>query len=94
LASGVVLSLDQAAPANQALLRHLGECGQVAIWIAIAVYVLVAIIRKRLDLDFSLHSMLQILSVTPFEKVPLFQLLTEMAPAEPSARNPNQLILL
>jgi hypothetical protein len=64
------------------------------VWIAVAVYVLVAIIRKRLDLDFSLHSMLQILSVTPFEKVPLFQLLTEMAPAEPSARNPNQLILL
>jgi hypothetical protein len=64
------------------------------VWIAVAVYVLVAIIRKRLDLDFSLHSMLQILSVTPFEKVPLFQLLTEMAPAEPSAANPNQLILL
>jgi len=64
------------------------------VWIAVAVYVLVAIIRKRLDLDFSLHSMLQILSVTPFEKVPLFQLLTEMAPAEPSVRNPNQLILL
>ena len=64
------------------------------VWIAVAVYVLVAIIRKRLDLDFSLHSMLQILSVTPFEKVPLFQLLTEMAPAEKSACNPNQLILL
>jgi len=64
------------------------------VWIAVAVYVLVAIVRKHLDLKFSLHSMLQILSVTPFEKVPLFQLLTEMAPAEPSAANPNQLILL
>ena len=64
------------------------------VWIAVAVYVLVAIIRKRLDLDFSLHSMLQILSVTPFEKVPLFQLLTDMAPAETSPANPNQLILL
>lgn len=50
------------------------------VWIAVAVYVLVAIIRKRLDLDFSLHSMLQILSVTPFEKVPLFQLLAEVRP--------------
>ena len=59
-----------------------------------AVYVLVAIIRKRLNLDFSLHSMLQILSVTPFEKVPMFQLLTEMAPAATSPTNPNQLILL
>ena len=64
------------------------------VWIAVAVYVLVAIIRKRLDLDFSLHSMLQILSVTPFEKVPLFQLLTDMAPAETPPANPNQLILL
>jgi Transposase DDE domain/Domain of unknown function (DUF4372) len=64
------------------------------VWIAVAVYVLVAIIRKRLDLEFSLHSMLQILSVTPFEKVPLLQLLTDMAPTETSPTNPNQLILL
>jgi hypothetical protein len=64
------------------------------VWTAVAVYVLVAIIRKRLDLQFSLHSMLQILSVTPFEKVPLFQLLNEMAPMEKSLTNPNQLILL
>jgi hypothetical protein len=64
------------------------------VWTAVAVYVLVAIIRKRLDLQFSLHSMLQILSVTPFEKVPLFQLLNEMAPKETSLTNPNQLILL
>ena len=64
------------------------------VWTAVAVYVLVAIIRKRLDLQFSLHSMLQILSVTPFEKAPLLQLLTNMAPMEPSSTNPNQLILL
>ena len=64
------------------------------VWTAVAVYVLVAIIRKRLDLPFSLHSMLQILSVTPFEKVPMFQLLNEMAPVEKSLTNPNQLILL
>jgi hypothetical protein len=64
------------------------------VWTAVAVYVLVAIIRKRLDLQFSLHSMLQILSVTPFEKAPLFQLLTNMAPMESLSTNPNQLILL
>ena len=64
------------------------------VWIAVAAYVLVAIIRKRLNLEFSLHSMLQILSVTPCEKAPLFQLLTDMAPAETSPTNPNQLILL
>jgi hypothetical protein len=64
------------------------------VWIAVAVYVLVAIIRKRLDLKFSLHSMLQILSVTPFEKIPLIQLLNDLPPIEPSPTNPNQLILL
>ena len=47
------------------------------VWIAVSVYVLVAIIRKRLDLPSSLYGILQILSVTPFENVPLFQLLTE-----------------
>jgi hypothetical protein len=57
--------------------------------IAVADYVLVAIIRKRLDLAFSLHLILQILSVTPFEKAPLFQLLTDIAPAETSPTNPN-----
>jgi len=64
------------------------------VWTAIAVYVLVAIIRKRLGLKLSLHSMLQILSVTPFEKEPLIQLLTDTAPTETSPSNPNQLILL
>jgi hypothetical protein len=48
------------------------------IWIAISVYVLIAIIRKRLNLDVSLYSILQILSVTPFEKRPLSQLLSEI----------------
>jgi hypothetical protein len=63
------------------------------VWIAVAVYVLVAIVRKRLDLDLSLHSMLQILSVTPFEKVPLGQLLTDIEVADDSSHNANQLNL-
>jgi len=46
------------------------------IWIAISTYVLVAILRKRLRIDRDLYTILQILSVYPFEKVPLFQLLT------------------
>jgi hypothetical protein len=41
------------------------------IWIAVSVYVLVAIIKKRLDLDASLYTLLQIFSVTLFEKIPL-----------------------
>ena len=43
------------------------------IWIAVSVYVLVAIVKKRLDLDASLYTLLQILSVTLFEKMPLHQ---------------------
>lgn len=64
------------------------------VWIAVATYVLVAIVKKRLQLDLSLHSMLQILSVTPFEKIPLFQLFSD-APVDPDAGGSgNQLILL
>ena len=43
------------------------------IWIAVSVYVLVAIVRKRLNLDVSLYTLLQVLSLTLFEKMPLQQ---------------------
>ncbi|MBU1665651.1 MAG: IS4 family transposase [Gammaproteobacteria bacterium] len=46
------------------------------IWIAVSVYVLVAIVKKRLNLDASLYTLLQIFSVTLFEKMPLQQALT------------------
>ena len=46
------------------------------IWIAISVYVLVAIVKKRLGVEASLHTILQILSLTLFEKTTLNQLLT------------------
>jgi hypothetical protein len=47
------------------------------IWIAITVYVLVAIVRKRLQIERDLHTILQILSLSLFEKLPLNQVLTE-----------------
>ena len=47
------------------------------IWIAVSVYVLVAILKKRLNLDASLYTILQILSVTVFEKMPILQALAE-----------------
>lgn len=47
------------------------------IWIAICIYVLVAIIKKQLNIERSLNEILQILSITLFEKVPLYQVLTE-----------------
>jgi len=63
------------------------------VWTAVSVYVLVAIIRKRLQLELSLHSMLQILSVRPFDKEPLIQLLTESAPPDEMPAHANQLNL-
>ena len=48
------------------------------IWIAISVYVLVAIIKKQLNLEVSLHTLLQILSVTLFEKLPLQQAVADI----------------
>jgi IS4 transposase len=46
------------------------------IWIAISIYVLVAIVKKRLNLENSLYTILQILSVTLFEKTPVLQALS------------------
>jgi IS4 transposase len=63
------------------------------VWVAVSVYVLIAIIRKQLQLSLSLHQMLQILSVTPFEHVPLFQLLTEAQDHENFGVPSNQLNL-
>jgi Domain of unknown function (DUF4372)/Transposase DDE domain len=64
------------------------------VWIAVGMYVLVAIIRKRLNLSLSLHTMLQILSVTPFEKQSLLQLLKEAEAMESTENSANQLNLL
>lgn len=47
------------------------------IWIAISVYVLVAIIKKRMKLDLSLYTILQVFSLTLFEKMPIIQALTD-----------------
>jgi len=63
------------------------------VWIAVSVYVLVAIIKKELKLDASLHTLLQILSVTLFEKMPLQQALAELPGSALDAESPNQLNL-
>ena len=63
------------------------------IWIAITVYVLVAIVKKKLQLSASLHTLLQILSVTVFEKLPLQQALAEAQVAEQPQIATNQLNL-
>jgi hypothetical protein len=63
------------------------------IWIAVSVYVLVAIIRKRVGLDASLYQILQILSLTLFEKTPILQALQASDSQEESLGPGNQLIL-
>lgn len=63
------------------------------IWIAISVYVLVAIVKKRLKTEASLYTILQILSLTLFEKTPLDQLLTNIEMQEATSQNDNQLNL-
>jgi hypothetical protein len=63
------------------------------VWIAVSVYVLVAIVKKRLGLEASLHEILQVLSVTLFEQVPVLQALREVEPQEKSLTISNQLTL-
>jgi IS4 transposase len=63
------------------------------IWVAVSVYVLVAIVRKRLALDASLYQILQILSVTLFEKTPILQALQASDSQEELPDPGNQLIL-
>ena len=59
------------------------------IWSAIAVYLLVAILKKRLHLDLSLYTILQILSLTLFEKMPISQALSQLPPTSPSPAPQN-----
>jgi len=63
------------------------------VWIAISVYVLVAIVKKEMKIERSLSEILQILSVNPFEKTPVLQLLTRPTHHFPDTPFPNQLTL-
>ena len=63
------------------------------LWIAVSVYVLIAIVKKRLNLQASMYELLQILSLTMFERTPLDQLLTKSSIPDIPLESPNQLIL-
>jgi len=63
------------------------------VWIAIAIYVLVAIVKKRLDIEPSLYTILQILSVTLFEKTPILQAFSQGEDLEIDPHTQKQLIL-
>ncbi len=64
------------------------------IWIAVSIYVLVAIVKKRLALEGSLHEILQVLSVTLFEQVPILQAFGEVDSQEKSSGISKQMNLL
>jgi transposase len=63
------------------------------IWIAVSVYVLVAIIRKRLKLDVSLYTLMQVISVTVFEKASIESMILQSADSFGLAMDDNQLNL-
>lgn len=63
------------------------------IWVAVCTYVLAAILKKELEISISMNEMLQILSVSPFDKTPVNQLLTNQSYKNNDPDNPNQLIL-
>jgi hypothetical protein len=63
------------------------------VWIAVSIYLLVAIVKKRLNLSTSLYEMLQILSLTMFERIPLDQLLNNIVTDDIHAFSFNQLNL-
>ena len=63
------------------------------IWIAVSVYVLVAIVKKRLGLEASLYRLMQLLSVTIFEKMPLQTALSSDEPKSDTSIDSNQLNL-
>ena len=63
------------------------------VWIAVSMYLLVAILKKELGSERSLAEILQILSVNPFEKTPLTQLLSTFSNQNQPTPNPNQLRL-
>ena len=62
------------------------------VWIAVCVYVLVAIVRKELELELSLSQILQVLSVNVFEQAPLAELVAETASQNETSDSRNQLV--
>ena len=72
-----VFQMDKAASSDQAVLRHVGQRGEDANIDRGFVYGLVAIVKKRLGLEASLYTLLQVFSVTLFEKMPMSQAFSE-----------------
>jgi len=93
VAGGTVLPMDQTKPADQSFYGTSENGVKAQIWIAISVYVLVAIMKKRLKIEASLYTIPQVLSVTIFERMPLLQALTDLDYKNNQNNNCNQLFL-
>lgn len=93
LAGRAILQVDQKHLRIKRFYGTSENAVKTQIWIAISVYVLVAIVKKRLKIEASLYTILQILSLTLFEKTPLDQLLKNMELQMDSTENDNQLNL-
>lgn len=63
------------------------------IWIAISIYVLIAILKKKLKIDYSIYKILQIFSITLFEKVPIQQVFQDFNMSKNNVQFDNQLVL-
>ncbi len=63
------------------------------IWIAVSVYLLVAIVKKKLKINLSLNTFLQILSISIFEKRPILQIINDIAYRTKNNDSTNQLNL-
>ena len=88
-----IVQVDQTTPAHQDILWRQRERGEDPDLDAISIYVLVAIVRKRLGLEANLYQILQILSVTLFEKTPILQALHTRDSNSDLLDPGNQLIL-
>jgi len=70
-----------------------GNAVKTQVWIAISVYVMIAIMEKRLNLQRSFYTILQIFSLTAFEQLPIIQILTDFNIETQKAKSCNQLVL-
>ena len=85
--------MDQATPENQIFFGTSPNAVKTQVWIAICIYALVAIIRKELKVERSLGKILQILSVSLFEKIPIFEAFSLGKPGFDDTHGYNQLPL-
>jgi len=85
--------MDQAAFKNKRLLGYNENAVRTQIWIAVSVYVLVAIAKKKYGLSQTLYEILQILSISILEKMPINQLFQPTQLQYFKEQNPNQLTM-